>query len=546
MVSYNRDDYMKKKINQYLIIASLFLFVLFACCALNTYIQGVLTVNDDEVTLVTNAADKYLTLYKDNDDVKSVLNSEDGQLYLPIEELEAKGLLKRSDIPYLKGVIKVENDNGKYKTSFVKSNEKYITIIYNAYDYKLSKNAEVVYCEGDYYLCLKDKTFPYPTEENVHINSWSLKKGEEGLVGPNAYIGDLIKNKKINQNTIRLYAEVNKKVYLTINSSILGIENTVIECNLKNAESMCASRLPSYQEYPSITYNSNEDFSGYLYYQNETFKYDRNTMLYVNPEMGNLTIRGEKVVSKTNNDYDLVVALSLSSEMNNNNRLGNIKYALPALFNNIKTSKITLVTFNNTISTIKCNSSREVIDNIANYTTQGTANYNNLLYKLDNMLSDEKKTEVVIIGENNGLINKDSLPVDSLKEKANIYVLSIGLNDKNGLKDISDKYYVYDDLVDSYELTTLKNDFSYISNDINNSEKAETIDEVNLEVINGIVEIKYQEGIPVQLYLNDTLVDDITRDLYHKNGTYYFNLNKYAQNNSAINIHNIKDIKIRF
>lgn len=575
------------------VIVAIVLLMIIASIFTVNFINNLATTRsseyEDAIDKLTSASDAYVTLIKndyssDFDDIRLVIENDNDFTFITIDELEASGLLNEKNKinpqtqEEFQGVVKFTNIEGLYTFEYIDDPQNLITVVYdkNGAD-SISRKAQAFVCEDTENIvdCIGDVTLPEITRIGGRIFGWSTDyKSETSSYPANTPLKELLSKEtfKIEDGKIRLYAitSYKKTVYLDTLGEDYGLP-TELNCTVFNTTPSCSVTLPDYDVNPlyekqgwSTNMNGNAD----VYKGGTSILVDKNITLYLSKIIKDFNLLVNKLnrISSTTvipSNINIIFVLDVSGSMTSSNRLENLKKVAIGLVErmNLTNSTVSLIPFSSS-SSIKLQFDQDrlkIKSEINKLTASGGTSFTSAI-STANVLMDsvpnDKASFVIFVSDGISSISSSYTPLIELKSKAEIYAMGIGANaDNSYLKAISSKpenYYTYNDSADDMTLEKFYSLFDDIVQNITILEGDGLENAISVTVHLGkleLGELVISEKYPLEIYHNESLVAsfiDENEYIFKENGTYYFDVYTFAEENENVGLENMQNLRIKY
>ena len=515
----------------YYVSVIFFVFVLLGLLLVKAYSRTNIILTDKTIERIETSAYNYITKNEDNSDIVSLRNGKLKELYIPVEEIANKGFIEEEY--NINGIIKVTYDDD-YKITYERNKKNYLTVIFHANDDILSYYAKTLYCENnDYLKCVKNLEMPLSTSEKVNIKGYTLNSNYQDMMIDNKEnLYTLLKNNdyKVKNNKLNIYAITNRIFTMTVDNTLLGIDNKEISCEALNWEESCFIKLPKYSEYKNIEFNTKKDNKGYKFFEEEKYTLTKNETIYTIPDYNEHTITANSYL-KNGNKIDLLFIIDNSHSMEAYNSLGNVKTVINKNLKILATDNI-----NYKLLSVGADASLKTeVDNLHKF----KKSINNLEVEGYYNKGTVESKIVNYIGENDIIIVFSTNEVN-IETPNKVY--SININNDNVRDEYTNYYYHSND--DDIDLTTLNSQVKAIFSDINNNNSYIFDSSDSLEVKDNEIILDTQNINNMFLKLDDRIYV-IDNYLIPRNNKIYFDLKSFMIDN-LISIDKISEIEIEY
>ncbi len=524
-----------KKLKTKFIIFSLFLILISFLCLEYTFYKKNYFVSDEKIKVIEQNALKYANNHIENPKFYNELINK-GYKYISVYEIVNSSNMDKSEINNTNGYVKITYEDG-LKAKYIKRVKNLYTIYYYANDYKLDKYSDVV--EN-----IEDASFPNSISEDVSIEGWTFDKRVKEV---EFLSNEKLTKNKVKKNVVYMYAITNRKLTLTIDNSMLGLDEEKLTCNLHNKEKKCSINLPLIDNTNNnITYNTKKDMTGYMFYQNEEYDLYDNEVMYVDKTLNNVSISGKENYVKDIDKYNLIISIDSSSYMKDLNSFENIKEKIKNLFENLDSENVNIVILDNeTNKLLKTQNKKRAVYEVSTLKISKTYNYNTAIYKINDYIvnSDIDKNIVLIISNNKSNINEEY--VTKLKEISSVYTISLSNETSEILGKSINNNYLYEPLKDNMDLDNLAGLFNKISGHINMETKEVKEKYKTININDNLLELSCDIDKEVIVYDNDKIIGSVNGYLMKNGNRYIFDIKEYLINNN-ISIDDISNISIEY
>ena len=526
---------MRRKGKKRVLVYSLFItfvFSLLGLLLLSAYFRANIVLTDNTIEQIEKGAYNYLIQNENNEDIMLLKAGKKDKIYIPFEEIENKGFI--SDIYNVSGVVEVKYDND----FIIKYNNKpkdYLTVIFHSNDDILDTYAKTIYCDNkDFLKCLKNVSWPKSTDENINIKGFTLNSNYQDLmVKYDESISDLLSNNdyKIKHNKLNIYAITSRKYTMTIDNTLIGLNNEEISCEALNWAENCNIKLPSYEDFDNLEFNTKNDNTGYKFFEDEKYTLSKDETIYTIPDI-NKKLVNTYSYSSNENGYKLLFILENSLNTSRFNNLENIKTSINEGINNLTSNNISysLITINDNINELVNDANkREFKKGLKSISASG--NYNQNI--IDSLINEYIKDEIIIVVSSN-----DITSLNNIDNK----VYYINTNEDNNLTKTNS--YNYSPSEDNANITILKGIFESIFSDINKNNNYVSGTKETIQVVDNMVKIDTKNINNVVIKLKDNII--VPKDyLYYRNNATYFAIKSFIIDNK-INVNEMDEMAIEY
>ena len=521
---------MKKMHKKRVILYCLFLFSVFALLGLllvKAYFRTNIILTDKTVERIETSAYNYIKSNENNEDIKALKNKQIKEVYIPVEEIANKGFIEEEY--NIDGIIKIEYD-GDYKATYERNNKEYLTVIFNSNNEMLNYYAKTIYCPNkDYLECVKAVENPVSTSEEINIKGYTLNSNyQDIMIGSNDTIYNMLKdnNYKIKNNKLNIYVVTNQIFTMTIDNSLLGIDNQKITCEALNWEDRCVIKLPKYNDYKNIEFNTNQDNKWYKFFEEEKYTLTGDETIYSIPDVNGLKINSKSYI-KNDEKINVLFIIDTSHNMEAYNSLGNIKKVIKNELKILASDNINykLISLSeNALLKIETDNKVKFKKAINDLEIEGYYNKASVEANIDSFISDNDI--IILVSPNDIDINKTNK------------IYNVGIN-----KDTANDYNYYSN-DDGTDLANLNNIFKSVFTEINNENCYILNSNDYLEVKDNqiIIDTKNMNNIVLRLNDKTYVIDDY---LIYRNDTIYFDFKSFIIDN-IISINNISNMEIEY
>ena len=88
---------------------------------------------------------------------------------------------------------------------------------------------------------------------------------------------------KIKHNKLNIYAITSRKYTMTIDNTLIGLNNEEISCEALNWAENCNIKLPSYEDFDNLEFNTKNDNTGYKFFEDEKYTLLVCSSVIINP-----------------------------------------------------------------------------------------------------------------------------------------------------------------------------------------------------------------------------------------------------------------------
>ena len=317
---------------------------------------------------------------------------------------------------------------------------------------------------------------------------------------------------------------------MTVDNTLLGIDNKEISCEALNWEESCFIKLPKYSEYKNIEFNTKKDNKGYKFFEEEKYTLTKNETIYTIPDYNEHTITANSYL-KNSNKINLLFIIDNSHSMEAYNSLGNVKTVINKNLKILATDNI-----NYKLLSVGADASLKTeVDNLHKF----KKSINNLEVEGYYNKGTVESKIVNYIGENDIIIVFSTNEVN-IETPNKVY--SININNDNVRDEYINYYYHSND--DDIDLTTLNSQVKAIFSDINNNNSYIFDRSDSLEVKDNEIILDTQNINNMFLKLDDRIYV-IDNYLIPRNNKIYFDLKSFMIDN-LISIDKISEIEIEY
>ena len=524
---------MKKMHKKRVILYCLFIisvFILLGLLLVRAYFRTNIILTDKTIERIESSAYNYIKNNENNEDIKLLKSKQINEIYIPVEEIANKGFIEEEY--NIDGIIKIEY-NDDFKVSYERNNKDYLTVIFNSNNDVLNYYAKTVYCPNkDYVECIKTVENPVSTNKDINIKGYTLNSNyQDIMIDNNDSIYNMLKNNnyKVKNNKLNIYVITNQIFTMTIDNTLLGIDNQKIKCEALNWEDRCVIKLPKYNEYKNIEFNTKQDNKGYKFFEEEKYTLTSDEIIYTIPDVNGIKVKSKSYI-KNDEKISILFIIDNSHNMEAYNSLGNIKKVIKNKLKIIASDNINykLVSISEDAS-LKIDTDNKAVFKkaINNLEIEGYYNKAAIEANIDNFINDNDI--VILISPNEININKTNV----------IYNISINQESTNNY--INYNYYSNDDGTD---LANLNDVFKSVFTEINNNNcyilNANELLEVKDNQIT--IDTKNMNNIVLKIKDKTYVIDDY---LMYRNDMIYFDFKSFIIDN-IISINSISNMEIEY